>query len=457
MLNWSKNNVLFDDVETTQERTNTQTDNNSYTGPELPVDPNLNTAPPTMIKKEKKMVSKRNHKKEPENEFLKKFLNDLPSLESHYCRSTTTKKYLEPIWKTKSQLYRFYKEECGKNEIVCLSDASFSNAFSDMNYGLFKPKKDQCDICLGFQTKNIDEFVYAQHLRKKTAAREEKTRDKEEKEWVFTMDLQSVLMAPLTNASAMYYKSKLVVHNFTIFNLKNLEGHCWLWHEGQGGLTANEFASILHKFVSELDTKEGDEVIIYSDGCTYQNRNNVISNMFLLCSITKKITIIQKYLEKGHTQMECDSMHSVIERKLRNTEIYTPAGYAALCRSARLKPKPYNVSYLTYDFFKKYSCLSFYNSIRPGYKKGDPLVTDIRCLKYNPSGIIEYKIDYSDEWMVMEKRKKNDISQSEKDVPNLYKEPLKIEIKKFENLQALKSVIPQDYHLFYDQLPHKES
>lgn len=455
VLNWTKSNIMFDDDESEQVSINSQINSTSDVEVKMPDDPDINPTP-KLIKKTVR-VAKRNHKKDLENEYLVRFLTNLPSLESHYCRSTTRKKYLEPIWKTKSQLYRFYKQECTKDGIACLSEASFSHVFSDMNYGLFRPKKDQCDICLGFENKNIDELLYAQHLKKKTAAREEKARDKECKVWVFTMDLQSVLMAPLTNASAMYYKSKLVVHNFTMFNLKNQDGHCWLWHEGQGGLTANEFASILHKFVSELDVKEGDEVVIYSDGCTYQNRNVVMSNMFLSCSVTKKITIVQKYLEKGHTQMECDSMHSVIERKIRNTEIYTPAGYAALCKSARLKPKPYTVTYLTHEFFKQFSCLSFYNSIRPGYKKGDPQVIDIRCLKYNPSGVIEYKIDYADEWTVMPKRTKKSISSSQTELPHLYKEPIKIDKKKFENLQALKSVIPQDYHNFYDQLPHKDS
>lgn len=388
---------------------------------------NQEQSQPTTSKNDKR--KKRNHTKKRENEFLVEFLNSLPNLESHYCRSSSSKKYLELIWKSKNQLYRVYKEECNRKGIPVLSDASFSNAFSDMNYSLFRPKKDQCDICLGFKTKNIEESLYKEHIKKKIEARDAKLKDKEEGKWVFTMDLQSVLMAPLTNASAMYYKSKLVVHNFTIFNLKNLDGHCFLWHEGEGALTANEFASILHSFFSNLDTDDGDEVIIYSDGCTYQNRNCTISNMFLACSMSKKITIIQNYLEKGHTQMECDSMHSVIERKLRNTEIYTPAGYVHVCKTARIKPRPYNVTHLSFDFFKKYSSLTFYNSIRPGFKKGDPQVTDIRCLRYNPSGLIEYKLNYSDAWAVLPRRRNE--QKKDVDIPNLYKEPIKIK----ENLK----------------------
>ncbi|KAF2896659.1 hypothetical protein ILUMI_09516 [Ignelater luminosus] len=83
---------------------------------------------------------------------------------------------------------------------------------------------------------NIDELVYNEHLKRKVAARDEKMKDKEEEKFVFTMDLQSVLMASLTHVSAMYYKS-------------------------EGALTANEFASLLYTIVSNLVTEPGDEVV----------------------------------------------------------------------------------------------------------------------------------------------------------------------------------------------------
>ena len=59
-------------------------------------------------------------------------------------------------------------------------------------------------------------------------------------------------------------------------------------------------------------------IVIYSDGCTNQNRNSTLSNTLLNISILANITIIQKFLEKGHTQMEADSMHSTIERKFKH-------------------------------------------------------------------------------------------------------------------------------------------
>ncbi|MGR0295554.1 hypothetical protein ACUWCL_29440, partial [Klebsiella pneumoniae] len=58
-----------------------------------------------------------------------------------------------------------------------------------------------------------------------------------------------------------------------------------------------------------------DLPIVYSDGCTYQNRNVIMANAMLLASKITGFHIVQKYLTKGHTQMEVDSVHATIERE----------------------------------------------------------------------------------------------------------------------------------------------
>mgnify|MGYP003623738273 FL=1 len=73
-----------------------------------------------------------------------------------------------------------------------------------------------------------------------------------------------------------------------------------------------------------------------------------------------KVPILQKFLVKGHTQMEVDSVHAAIEKKLKNREIHLPSQYAAITREARLKPFPYEVREVDYTFFKDYSDKKFY-------------------------------------------------------------------------------------------------
>lgn len=244
----------------------------------------------------------------------------------------------------------------------------------------------------------------------------------------------------------------MVVHNFTLYNLKTKDANCYLWHEAEGKVTSNEFATILYNFLDESSMLEGDEIIFYSDGCTAQNKNVILSNALLHLSIKKGITITQKYLVSGHTQMECDSMHSTIERKLRNRDIYSPAGYIAACKSARSDPKPYQVKYLNHQYFKNFSALKYHTSIRPGYKTGDPTVNDLCAIQYRPNGKLYYKLNFDDDWMVLEKRLSRKTQGIGEIVP-LYQNPLPIKKSKYDHLQQLKEVIPSDYHLFYDSLP----
>lgn len=390
---------------------------------------------------------------------LLEFFNDLPKMESHYCRASSTKLYLDSIWHSKSDLYQFYKADfCTQHNLTPVSITTFFKCYEEMNLSIYKPKKDLCDICVAHSTNNISEEMYQLHQELKEEARIEKETDKKsEKGFIFTMDLQSVLLSPKSTVSAMYYKQKLVVHNFTLYNIKNADAFCFLWNETEGSVTANEFATIIVYFIeTEILTKmkEKEDIILYSDGCTGQNRNSTLSNALLNLCMTHNITVIQKYLQKGHTQMEVDSMHSKIEKKLKNRAINVPADYVRVCKIARKHPNPFHVKYITHDFFKNFDCVKFYQSIRPGRSVGDATVTDIKALKYASSGEIQYKLRHTEEWQILNQRKKTLPRLMFIEIPNLYKERRKIKKEKFQHLQTLKSSLDVDYHQFYDSIPH---
>ena len=182
---------------------------------------------------------------------------------------------------------------------------------------LFQPRKDTCDECIKFEEGNLSEEYNAHRMRARRA-QEEKARDKvragnEQGVKCVTMDLQSVLLCPRWKASALYYKTKLCVHNFTVYDLVSKHCVCHVWNECEGGLTGNEFASCVVDFLtSDLSSSE---YVVYSDGCGYQNRNATLASA--LSYFSKKIgkTVTQNILVKGHTQMEVDSVHSTIKRK----------------------------------------------------------------------------------------------------------------------------------------------
>lgn len=178
--------------------------------------------------------------------LLHEFFETLPKLESHYCRTSTAKLYLEPIWNSKAHLYKVYKNDyCKTRNEKSVSIATFHKEFDKKRLSLYKPKKDLCDCCVAYQTGNLTEEKYNEHITLKNEARNEKSADKESQDEVLAMDLQSVLLSPKSNVSSLYYKTKLIVHNFTIFDVKRKQGYCYLWNESEGGLTSNEFSSII--------------------------------------------------------------------------------------------------------------------------------------------------------------------------------------------------------------------
>lgn len=146
-------------------------------------------------------------------------------------------------------------------------------------------------------------------------------------------------------------------------------------------------------------------------------------------------------------------MHSTIERKIRNKKINVPADYVSICKSACTK-SPYTVEYLSHDFFKSFTSLQYCKSIRPGNKKGDTVVTNIKALMYEPQKQINYKLGFSENWSVfplLRNSKQSEINFEA--LPQLYKERIKIKREKYEHLQQLKISMEKDFHLFFDNLP----
>lgn len=387
---------------------------------------------------------------------LHEFFDSLPKLESHYCRASTSKLYLEPIWNSKANLYKIYKNEyCKSRNEKYVSIATFHKEFDKMRLSLYRPKKDLCDNCVAYETGNLPEEKYQDHILLKTEARNEKNMDKESQNEVFTMDLQAVLLAPKSNVSAQYYKTKLIVHNFTLFDIKRQQGYCYIWNESEGGLTSNEFSTLIINFLnSHLESyplKEDTEIILWSDGCGYQNRNATLSNALFNFALERKVTVVQKYLLKGHTQMEVDSVHSVIEKKIRNTKINVPADYVNVCKTACQKA-PYKVEYILHNFFKKYDQIKHFKSIRPGKVA---LVHDLKALKYSNNGVY-FKLRHPEDWQALPVRLNipNIIPISVTDLAILHKNRLKIKAEKYQHLQQLKMSLEKDYHDFYDKLPH---
>ena len=401
----------------------------------------------------------RSHVNERSKASIISFLSKLTKMPSHYCRADTNKVYLEPMFQTYSHLYREYKLFCASADLPIASETSMRRHFKAENISLFVPKRDQCDICAGFETGNVSKDEYNKHTTRKQEARDEKKTDVEslpadDSTVIIFVDLQKVLLAPAIQASATYYKTKLCCHNYTIYNPKSHETLCYLWNETGADLSSNTFSCLLYHY---LDTNDkcinAESIIIYSDGCPYQNRCVQLSNTILLYTKTHNKVVYQKYLCKGHTQMQVDSCHALIERTIKNKNIYSPACYVPLIEKAKLKAPKYKVHYVDHDFFLDYKPYCFYNSIRPGRVTGDARVIDIAQLKYTTE--ISYKLHHTDkEWKHLPQRINLNVD-SEHSPVQVNKQPIPLTRSKWNDLQSLKPVIPSDFHSYYDNLPKK--
>ena len=269
------------------------------------------------------------------------------------------------------------------------------------------------------------------------------------------MDLESVLMCPKTKASAMYYRTKLLVHNITYFNLKTKEGFCYVFDESNADLSSQMFGYLHHNHFSRYLGANQDVsiVVIWSDDYGYQNKCVTIANSLLQLVVEKKAPIEQKFLTAGHTQLECDAIHSLIERRTK-CDIFTTREYMMAMEIARKTPSAYKVTEVQFSDTKKLSS-DYLMSVRPGKKEGDPKVSDVCAYRYalNDVGAPQflYKLDWMDDWHELPTRLNTD----KKRWVSLFTERLAITKRKFQDLQAMKSVMPESVHHFFDSLPNK--
>ena len=174
--------------------------------------------------KNQKVDQREQLSKQLKRRIIREFLEFLPKLPSHYCRQNSTKLYLQADIKNTEALYDLFKQYLIEQDKPIISLTTLKRELKEQNISFYRPKKDQCDVGVGFKTNNISQEQFDEHNVQKQKAREEKRKDKDDKDWshaVYTVDVQAVLICPRIFASALYYKTKLACHNYTFFNLNS--------------------------------------------------------------------------------------------------------------------------------------------------------------------------------------------------------------------------------------------
>lgn len=305
---------------------------------------------------------------------IKDHIESINKIESHYCRSTTKRQYFEAGLSI-PKLYEMYKISEFHSALV--KESFYSKIFNEcFNIGFHIPKKDTCDTCDSFSKleaeikENPDRAIAMSeelrekkesHMRRKAVSRVHKEQDKAVSpgKITITFDLQQVLTCPQLFNGMSYYRRKLSCYNLTVYELQTGRGLCYTWHEGEGNRGANDIASCIVKYLQRIDDEGYNHVVMYSDTCGGQNRNKIFSAaMVHFLSVSKNISKIEhKYFESGHSQMECDSMHSAIEKAYKNKQVDLPCGFIEHMKQAR-RSRNYIVEELSHENFLDFKSLN---------------------------------------------------------------------------------------------------
>lgn len=299
---------------------------------------------------------------------IRDHINLFPTLESHYNRKHSSKKYL-PADLSLSGMYRLYKEKCRDDHVKAAKECTYRKVFnSEYNLAFHRPKKDQCDDCASFRNKQFptaeETEQHELHQQNKNAAREVKDQAKQKamtgdgSTAAACFDFQKILTCPHGQVSNFYYKRKLGVFNFTVYDLGTSDAICYMWPENEARRGPNEVGSCIWDFISQKVEAGAKSIHFFSDNCGGQNRNRFIAFMYMQAMRHFGVNIRHTYLEKGHTQTENDSVHAVIENSVKRALIYTPEQWYGAVRSARKSKQPYIVKEREFEDFIDFKAMS---------------------------------------------------------------------------------------------------
>ncbi|XP_073952058.1 uncharacterized protein [Choristoneura fumiferana] len=418
-----------------------------------------------------------NHAKKIDEEMIRSVCNHVKSfqpVESHYTRKNTSKLYLDNSLSF-NKMFSMYKDwpDLHLYNNTAETERQYRNIINDhMNIAFFIPKKDMCDKCHAFTNHEspTEEQISAhnKHIANKEIARNYKAKDKEDarnnapKVVCATYDFQKILHCPSGEVSLFYYKRKLSLMHFTVFDTGIKEASCYLWPENVAKRGANEVGSCLLSFIEKKVSNGAMDIRFWSDNCSGQNRNRVIYSLYMYASNKYNVDITHRFLESGHTQQEADSVHALIERTAKGKIIYTPDQWYALVRWAKTNNEPYNVIEVSQDMLYNLKELLQNRNFKKNTLNQDVKWNNIKeiCVKKSEPNVILYKYDLESDYLTLNtlvstrRNRKTVVANSNSELKVLYSDSLPISDAKYKDLMSLCQAghIRKQYHGFFKNL-----
>lgn len=415
-------------------------------------------------------------------QFVKSFIQRFPCYSSHYGRSQSNKRYLNP----NMNIIRMYKEYC----IVCefekrksISEWKFRHIFNTSFNLAFHPKKvDTCRKCDKFrveiesertntvnklflieQKKEHDQIVY--RTWKNFDETKKLAQDKTNNVEMFTFDLQRALELPSISTSEAFYRRQLWVYNLCILDEKRGNAYMYVWDETIASRGAQEISSCLLKHFKNYVPPETKRIILNSDACPGQNRNIKTTLMLNKCldswPHSALETIVQQFFVSGHSFNGCDRCFGLIDKQKDFTEsIFIPDHWINIIAQAKKSEPKFTTIKMTREDFL--SCKEIESAITNrkvginGEKVSWLNMQKIVNNKTNPFEIIfeEYETSPAIQVSLCKRGKKDNTTDSlaNYDLLPLYTKSRPIKRKKYDDLMKLVQYIPPEYRDFYKSL-----
>lgn len=411
--------------------------------------------------------------------FIIQHIKQFPRYRSHYSqKDNSDTRYLSPELNI-SKMYSLYKEKCVESNKVPTKLSYYWRIFNkEFNLRFHRPHTDTCSRCDSLQNiiKHSTNEVHVKsakvsleiHQREAEKACKAKdldviTHKNRTDTAVVCFDLQQTLPTPLLATSRVFYLRQLWTYNFCVHNLLTGEADMYSWDETVAGRGSEEIGSCLIHFIKSLSPNV-TKLIAYSDSCGGQNKNKNICKLFMfLIKSTHLKEIHHKFLEPGHTYMECDRNFALIEKnKKRNPQVFIPDHWRTVIASSS---KKFNVHNMNQEMFYPIKSL---DQVIKDFKKdseGKPLqFRKIACFKYEKdketfSFQFKYSVDLDSSLPYKHctcgsHSAGRPTFSLESILLKINKTPLPITQEKWKNLQSLLDYIPPIYHEFYKNMPH---
>lgn len=412
---------------------------------------------------------------------VKRFIERLPAVNSHYCRGSTVKKYLPEEFENVASVYRnLYVQYCRDNNYQVVSLYVFKSIWRRFyNIGIHHPKKDKCTTCLLYnqlsspnpeETHKYEEHIAENEARKKLYIIDQENVSKPGNESgasvTCSFDLQKVLHTPSGRSMLFSYSRKYAVYNLTFYESHTRNAYCYLWGEKNGNRGCNEVCTIMEMYLKQLDGKKVTEINLYCDNCAGQQKNKamitLLMNFLQNSTHVKKITL--NFLVSGHSFMTVDSIHGTIERSSKNKTVYAPSEWSTIIANARIHPFPYTIIQMKYNDFKDWKTFSdtqfnFRLDDGSSFKVSEVqrCVFDKIAVQHKSEFGVFFSARNENVTIVKCKQKRN--SRQNNEPSQAYFSEIPIAALKYRDLINLcvQGAIPKHHHAEYFNLPSSES